>query len=516
MGFWKRLFGIKEETPAAPRKVEEKKHDAKPHAPRREERSHGPKRDDRSHGPRREDRPHGPKRDDRPAGPRRDSAPHRSERPARKFEEHKPSPPPYTPVEEPLPAVHTNVTGESAFAQFGLRAELVQAIRDMGFEKPTVVQERSIPAVMKGTDVLVSAQTGSGKTVAFGLPILESLLANPPASQPSVLVLAPTRELAAQVAVVFKEMGRHTKLRGTLICGGMDFDGQNKQLKAGVDVIVATPGRLLDHMRRGTIAFKGLRTLVLDEADRMLDMGFAFEISEIMHRLPKQRQTLLFSATLPAEVQQLSRLSLNAPVYIAIDRVGKPAEGVTQKMYPVMPHQKQDLFVALMKATPRTSTLVFTNTKVGADRLVRVLENQGIRANPLHADRTQSQRDATLKRFREKQIDLVVATDVAARGLDVKEISHVVNYDIPHFPEDYVHRIGRTARAFSVGEALTLVTPEEEPRVIAIQRFIGQDIVRAALEAFPYLLPPRLDPPKPKSFADVFAHKRRKRIFKRR
>ena len=382
----------------------------------------------------------------------------------------------------------------------------MKAIEALQFHEPTPVQREAIPQVLQGRDLLVSAQTGTGKTLAFVLPMLQRMLENPVPGV-TALVLLPTRELAAQVATVVKEVGRFTSVRSVLLVGGESFHLQLQGLKSGASLVIATPGRLLDHLERRTISLSRVHTLVLDEADRMLDMGFAPALHRILNYVPRERQTMLFSATLPPEIGRLSHLALKDPTSIAIAPRGSTADTVTQMLYPVMPNQKNDLLLAILRNTSMKSVLIFTRTKRGADRLARFLAAEDLSVVAMHADLTQSQRNHAMMDFKSGKRQIMVATDIAARGLDVKKLSHVINYNVPEKTEDYVHRIGRTGRHFEVGDAYTLVSPEEERYIAAIERFIGRKIPRVQLPDFPYdRLPP---PPKPKTMAERFGRHRR-------
>ena len=392
------------------------------------------------------------------------------------------------------------------FTKFGLRPELMKAIEALQFHEPTPVQYEAIPQVLQGRDVLVSAQTGTGKTLAFVLPMLQRML-DKPLPGVTALVLLPTRELAAQVASVVKEVGRFTSFRSVLLVGGESFHLQLQGLRAGASLVIATPGRLLDHMERRTVTLSRVHTLVLDEADRMLDMGFAPALHRILNFVPKERQTMLFSATLAAEIGKLSHLALKDPISVAIAPRGATADNVTQMLYPVMPNQKSDLLLAILRNTSVQSVLIFCRTKRGADRLARFLHAEDLSVIAMHADLTQSQRNHAMLGFKSGKHKIMVATDIAARGLDVKKLSHVINFNVPEKTEDYVHRIGRTGRHFEVGDAYTLVSPEEERYISAIERFIGRKIPRVQLPDFPYdRLPP---PPKPKTMAERFGRHRR-------
>jgi ATP-dependent RNA helicase RhlE len=380
-----------------------------------------------------------------------------------------------------------------SFQQFGLHPDLLKAIHDLSYHEPTPIQQQAIPLALAGRDLIGCAQTGTGKTAAFALPILNKL--HPiKSAKIRALILTPTRELAAQINEVLQGLAAHTKLYTAAIYGGVGIPPQERALRLGTDIIVATPGRLLDHMNKGVGRFHGLEFLVLDEADRMLDMGFLPDVKRIISRLPQQRQTMLFSATMPQEILQLSRQILRDPATVQIGRQAAPAEGVSHSAYPVAQHLKTDLLVALLgmietehgAAGNMESVLIFARTKVRTERLARQLRQGGFDAALIHGDRTQGQRLAALEGFRNRRYRILVATDIAARGLDVDGISHVINFDVPATPEDYVHRIGRTARAKAVGEALTLVAPAEESFLAAIQQLTKTTIPRQTVPDFDY------------------------------
>ncbi len=384
----------------------------------------------------------------------------------------------------------------------------------MGFTEPTPIQSQAIPLTLQGSDLLGCAQTGSGKTAAFALPILHRLLEH---SRPGLraLVIVPTRELAAQVETAFRDCGRYTPFKVAVVIGGVAYHGQRQALSQGAQILVATPGRLLDHLKQGSIRLDGVEQVVLDEADRMLDMGFLPDVRDILSRLPKQRQTMLFSATLAPEVERVAAFTLRDPQRVNISKPTSVAEGISQVVYPVGQQQKAEFLVALLEATQIRSGVVFCRTKHGADRLARRLKERGFSIGVLHANRTQGQRTVAMEAFRKGRIQILVATDIAARGIDVREISHVINYDLPRHPEDYVHRVGRTARAYGVGDAITLMAPEEQPYLTAIERFVGIVFPRAMLPSFPYRVAPLLTPPRPKTFRDMNWGRFRRR-FRRR
>ncbi|MGQ0796865.1 MAG: DEAD/DEAH box helicase, partial [Methanobacteriota archaeon] len=353
-------------------------------------------------------------------------------------------------------------------------------------------QREAIPPVLAGRDVIGTAQTGSGKTAAFLLPILQRLLRGAH-GRTRVLVLSPTRELAAQIEAAFRGFAKGTRLRAHAVYGGVGMGPQEHALRGGVDVVVATPGRLLDHMGRRHADFRALEVLVLDEADRMLDMGFLPDVRRIVDALPRERQTLLFSATMPEEIDRLARSVMRNPVRIAVSPPYRPPPTIRHEAYPVPSHLKTSLLVRLLGREDMMSVLVFVRTKRRSDRVARQVAAAGFPVARIHGDRSQSQRETALEGFRSGRHQILVATDVAARGLDVEGITHVINYDVPAVPTDYVHRVGRTARVEAEGDAITLVAPEEEADVRAIERTLGRSIPRVTLPDFDYRAPP---PPK--------------------
>ncbi|HLZ46249.1 MAG TPA: DEAD/DEAH box helicase [Gemmatimonadales bacterium] len=369
------------------------------------------------------------------------------------------------------------------FAALGLAPELVRAVADEGYAQPTPIQAEAIPLALAGRDLIGSAQTGTGKTAAFVLPILQRLSPGPRGTL-RALILVPTRELAEQVATSIKSYGRHTHLKGAAVYGGVGMEPQTRALKHGVDMIVATPGRLLDHMERGHVDFSQLEVLVLDEADRMLDMGFAPDVRRILGALPEDRQTMLFSATISPEVDALARRALNGHASVEIGRRAQAAEGIEHVIVAVDKLQKRGALGAILKAKPVGQTLIFTRTKFGADKLVTFLKREGIGANALHGDKAQSHRTRTLDQFRAGTAEILVATDIAARGIDVDGIRMVVNFDVPTDPEVYVHRVGRTARAGARGLALTLISPDEWLLMADVERLIGQTFPREVIPGF--------------------------------
>jgi len=389
-------------------------------------------------------------------------------------------PPSTTPTALPPPPPSPS----NSFDTLGLSAVLIKAVADAGYTEPSAIQREAIPLILSGRDIIGLAQTGTGKTAAFTLPIADRLLTGP--HRLRALVLTPTRELCQQVERSFKKYAKHTSLVVTSIYGGVGYEPQERALRGGVDVIVATPGRLIDHLEKGNTSFENLEVLVLDEADRMLDMGFAPQINKLVSAMPTYRQTLLFSATMPPEVEVLARKYLRRPHVVEVSKRSAAATTVTHAVYPVPRSRKSALLVELLKKPEMDSVLVFTRMKVGADRVVRDLEHAGISASAMHADKRQSQRDQALSDFREGKIRVLVATDIAQRGLDISGISHVINYDVPAQVEDYVHRIGRTGRAAQTGDAYTFMAPDEIAMVRLIERVIGKEIERVSVSGYDF------------------------------
>ncbi len=421
------------------------------------------------------------------------------------------------------------------FAALGLPAPVLKGVRAAGYTEPTPIQRKAIPAVLSGRDVVGAAQTGTGKTAAFVLPILARLLgeehrggehraaehraaehrpahgahaahaphgphaAHAPAARAAAgprrlraLILTPTRELAAQVETNARDYARFTDLEVGVVYGGVPLPPQERLLRGtGVDLLVATPGRLLDLFGRLALRLDYVEVLVLDEADRMVDMGFAPDLRRILRLLPAQRQTLMFSATMPPDLNKVAKDALVDPIRLDLAPPSRPAAGITQAVYPVPRGLKTDLLDELLSRTEVTSMIVFTRTKHGADRLARQLARRGYAVEPIHSNRSQSQRERALGNLRRGRLQILVATDIASRGIDVQGISHVVNYDVPHTPEDYVHRIGRTGRVDAVGDAFTLMTPEEQKSVVEIERFLGRTIPRVMLPDFDYKMRPK-------------------------
>jgi len=372
-----------------------------------------------------------------------------------------------------------------SFTTLKLHPSLLQGIRELGFVRPTPIQLDAIPPALEGRDVLACAATGSGKTAAFLLPIVHRLI-DQPRGTTRALVLTPTRELAAQVAEDLAELAVHTPITSAPVFGGVAMGPQEHAFRTGVDVLVATPGRLLDHMRHPYARLDRLEYLVLDEADRMLDMGFLPEIRRLLRHLPAERQTLFFSATMPPPIVALTREMLRNPAMLQIERAPAPATGITQAIYPVPQERKAALFLALLQRGAMQEALVFTRTKHRANRLADFLVKNGIAAERIHGNRSQTQRTAALAGFKNGSFRVLVATDIAARGIDVEALGHVVNFDVPTAPEDYIHRVGRTGRAEATGDAFTFVAPEEEPELRDIERAVGRRLPRVTLPDFDY------------------------------
>ncbi len=398
------------------------------------------------------------------------------------------------------------------FRSLGLDANIYKAIQQAGYTEPTPIQAAAIPEVLAGRDVIGIAQTGTGKTAAFVLPILHKLAAAGDGKRGMrALVVAPTRELVVQIEENVRAYARHLPLRMATVFGGVSERPQIEALRSGVDLVVATPGRLIDLMQQRHVNFSGIEFLVLDEADRMLDMGFLPPIRQIVRALPAKRQTLMFSATLSREIEALTHEFQRAPKVIEIGRRANPAETVTQFVYEVRQHLKPALLQHLLTDPQFDTVLIFTRTKHGADRIAKRLETSGIKTGTIHSNRSQNQRLRALKDFKAGTVRVLVATDIAARGIDVDGISHVVNYDFPMHPEDYVHRIGRTGRAHAVGDAISFVTSEDQDALRALERFIGRGIVRKRAEGFDYAIeaPPREDRGRGQPRADVRARRDR-------
>jgi len=374
------------------------------------------------------------------------------------------------------------------FSDFPLRPEILRAIDESGYETPTPIQEQAIPVILDGNDVIGSAQTGTGKTAAFALPALQKLGSH---GGCRCLAVGPTRELAAQIEESFRKYGKHLDLRTTLLHGGVGYGPQKKDLADGVDVIVATPGRLLDHVQQGTASLAHVEILILDEVDRMLDMGFIDDVRKIVRKCSRKgRQTLLFSATVPDTIQRLANWALKNPVGISIGQNLSPAETVKHEVYPINAMQKFDLLVALLNQFEAKNTLIFCRMRRGSDRVARWLAERGFNVGVIHSDLSQGERTEALANFKSGKIPILVATDIASRGLDIADVTHVVNYDVPQHAEDYVHRIGRTGRAKREGTAVTLQAPDETSALMAIESYIKREVPKAKLDGFEY----RYDP----------------------
>ncbi|MBI3323311.1 MAG: DEAD/DEAH box helicase [Candidatus Omnitrophica bacterium] len=375
---------------------------------------------------------------------------------------------------------------EATFEELHLHPDLLKGIHALGFIRPTPIQAKAIPLILSGRDVIGCAQTGTGKTAAFVLPILHKLLLGKSGKHVRALIVAPTRELALQSMEHLKALSRYVHLKGEAIFGGTPMNPQITALERGVDILSATPGRLLDHIYSGRINFVDLEVVVLDEADRMLDMGFLPDIRNILRLLPPKHQNLMFSATMPPEILSLAHEIQHDPVTVQVGRRSAPAVGIRHAVYPVPQGQKTRLLLQLLRGEGLTSVLVFTRSKRSADQLARWLSREGVQVAALHGDRSQADRLLALDRFRYGDVQVLVATDIAARGIDVDEISHVINYDVPRSPDDYVHRIGRTARMDATGDAFTLVDRAEEPVIQEIEKALGRSLPRVTLPGFPY------------------------------
>jgi ATP-dependent RNA helicase RhlE len=399
------------------------------------------------------------------------------------------------------------------FSGLKLHPLLIKGLKELGFVRPTPIQTDAIPPALEGRDVLACAMTGSGKTAAFLLPILHRLIEKPRGTT-RALVLTPTRELAAQILADLNDFAVHTPLTGAAVFGGVGMGPQEHAFRSGVDVLIATPGRLLDHFRFPYARLAGLEHLVLDEADRMLDMGFLPDIRRVLKHLPQKRQTLFFSATMPAPILTLTREMLHQPATINLQRQAAPAVGITQAAYPVTQELKSALFLALLERGDMKEALVFTRTKHRADRLMKFLVKNGIKAERIHGNRSQPQRTEALAGFKSGKYRVLVATDIAARGIDIEALGHVVNFDVPKVPEDYIHRVGRTARAEAVGDAFTFVAPDEESDFKRIERVVGKRLPRVTVPDFDYKARPeaKLEVPLAERIAGIKARKAEDRV----
>ncbi len=393
---------------------------------------------------------------------------------------------------DPPPYPRTRLT--NPLREFHLSPLLTEAVRDMGYTRPTPIQVEAIPVVLAGRDLIACASTGTGKTAAFLLPILERLHGGTARGKLRALILSPTRELALQIDEQALALGYHVGLAAVAVVGGVEMRTQERALRAGAEIVVATPGRLLDHMRFGYVDYSALEVLVLDEADRMLDMGFLPDIRRILAALPVERQTLMFSATIPPEIRTLADDILRDPVVVMVG-AQKPASGIEQSVYPVAQARKGRLLTTLLRQEAMRSVLVFVKRKSEADQLARMVARSGVRATSIHSDRRQEERIAALEAFRRREYPVLVATDVAARGLDVEGISHIVNFDVPFSSDDYIHRAGRTARAGAVGAVITFVSPAEEERLCVIEKAIGTTLPRVVLPNFDHGTHVHVPPP---------------------
>ncbi len=391
------------------------------------------------------------------------------------------------------------------FTTFGLSDPLVRGILATGYTAPTEIQSQALPAALSGRDVIGCAQTGTGKTAAFVLPILDRLSHEQPTRHrvAKALILTPTRELALQIEKSIKGYGRFVNLQTLAVYGGVNIKSQLSALRRGVDIVVATPGRLMDHMGRGTIDLRHIEILVLDEADRMLDMGFINDVQRIVGALPVKRQTMLFSATISPEVRALAAGMQKSPQMIQIGRPRNPIETITQHIYPVRKEQKMDLLVHMLRTSQMYSVLLFSRTKHGADRIHRRLKAAGVVSVSIHSGRTQGQRLLAMDGFRKGKYQVMVATDIAARGIDIEGISHVINFDVPAYAEDYVHRIGRTGRATATGDAITFVSYDEQRYLRQIENFIGREFQPEKCEGFAYRQSDLLQPHRADKFKSV-------------
>ncbi len=400
------------------------------------------------------------------------------------------------------------------FSQFRLHSRLEKSIREAGYEEPTPIQAEAIPLILDGHDLIGTAQTGTGKTAAFVLPLLHRLIEGP-RRRTRALIITPTRELAEQIHEAIGLLGRHTTVRSATVYGGVSPKGQIRALKSGVDIVVACPGRLLDLAQQGYGDFAAVEALVLDEADRMLDMGFFPDVRRILKLLPQKRQTLMFSATFPEEVRKLASEALHQPKMVTL-ALAKPVHTVSHALFPVQPHLKTPLLLELLKQAEARSVLIFTRTKHRAQKLADKIGSKGFRVASLHGDLSQSRRQSALRGFKSGAFQIMVATDLAARGLDVERISHVINYDMPSTPDDYIHRIGRTGRAARSGDAYTLTTPEDASMVRTLEKIIGAPLPRQRLQDFDYdVVPEPIDERRRSGFSPREREPRR-RFEKRR
>lgn len=399
------------------------------------------------------------------------------------------------PREIPVPYTQEQLNADlPEFAKLGLDCKVLSAIKDMGYKTPTPIQESAIPVILQGSDIIGTAQTGTGKTAAFALPVV-NLMGEHKDGNPRVLVLSPTRELAAQSVEAFENFSKYTDLRTLLIQGGTSIDRQTRALMAGMDIVVATPGRLLDHIRQRNLSLKEVKWLILDEVDRMFDMGFIEDVSNIIRYCSKERQTLFFSATMPDAVMRLSKWALVEPQEIGVGIVHSPADTIEHFIYPVDAIQKYDLLLKLLENLTYERIIVFTRTRIDADRIAEWLEGHNYSISTLHSDRSQKERDRALLDFKTQKTSILVATDIASRGLDISGVGCVINYNVPEHAEDYVHRIGRTGRANTEGVAITLYSSDESSFLKKIETFINAKIERRKLAGFDYRTEPQIEEP---------------------
>ncbi len=380
-----------------------------------------------------------------------------------------------------------------SFTEFGLKEELVHAVQRMGYIDPSPIQAQAIPIILQGRDVIASAQTGTGKTAAFALPLISMILQNPAADGPQVLIVEPTRELAAQVHEALAEFCYFLKTKSCLLHGGVKYEPQIAAMQAKPEFLVATPGRLLDHLQSKNLSLDTIRAVVLDEGDRMLDMGFLPDVSNIVRQCTNRKQTCLFSATIPPQIQHVIDWALNDPVQIEINPERQPAETVDHAFYPVASDQKFDLLLAILDQFQYDGIIIFSRTKMGADSIASTLESQGHKVAVIHSDRSQIQRTRALDLFKTREAEVMVATDIAARGIDIAGVSHVINYDVPDNPDDYIHRIGRTGRATKSGDAITFITGFDKDHILAIEHTLGKSVPRRKVEGFDYKYTALLD-----------------------
>lgn len=380
-----------------------------------------------------------------------------------------------------------------SFWEFGLREEVVHAVQRMGYIDPSPIQAQAIPIILEGKDVIASAQTGTGKTAAFALPLMSLYARQPAHSGPHVLIVEPTRELAAQVHEAIADFACFLECTSCLLHGGVKYEPQIAAINSKPDFLVATPGRLLDHLQSKNLSLDTISTVILDEGDRMLDMGFLPDVSNIIRQCKNRKQTCLFSATVPPQIQHVIDWALKDPVQIEINPERQPAETVDHAFYPVASDQKFDLLLAILNQFEFDGIIVFSRTKMGADSIASTLESQGHKVAVIHSDRTQSQRTKALDLFKTREVEVMVATDIAARGIDIAGVSHVINYDVPENPDDYIHRIGRTGRATKSGDAITFITGFDKEHVMAIEHTLGKSVPRRKVDGFNYKYTALLD-----------------------